>query len=187
MSRAAREGWRSRAVYKLEQIDARQRLFKAGQVCVDLGSCPGSWSQYAAGKIGPTGRVLAVDLAPMDPIDGVRFFRGDFTEASFRRQIVGAMDGGRADLVMSDLAPNITGRREVDQPRAMHLAEAALEFAGEVLERKARFLVKLFQGEGFDAFVDSARRRFGKVRIIKPAASRPESREMYLLAGSHGM
>lgn len=155
--------------------------------CVDLGSCPGSWSQYAAGKVGSTGRLLAVDLQPMDPIRGVRFLQGDFTEAATRKQIVAALDGARADLVMSDMAPNITGYRDVDQPRAMHLAEEALEFACEELERKGSFLVKLFQGEGFEAFVERTRKRFGRVRTIKPKASRPESREMYLLARNHGM
>ena len=128
-----------------------------------------------------------MDLQPMDPIRGVRFLQGDFTEAATRKQIVAALDGSRADLVMSDMAPNITGYREVDQPRAMHLAEEALEFACEELERKGSFLVKLFQGEGFEAFVERTRKRFGRVRTIKPKASRPESREMYLLARNHGM
>ena len=187
VSRAGREGWRSRSVYKLEQIDARARLFSKGMVCVDLGACPGGWSQYAAARIGSTGRVLAVDLQPMDPIRDVRFIQGDFTEADIRERVIGALDGSSPGLVMSDMAPNITGHRDVDQPRAMHLAEEALEFACEVLERKGSFLVKLFQGEGFEAFVKCTRKRFGSVRTIKPKASRPESREMYLLARNHGM
>ena len=187
VSRAGKEGWRSRSVYKLEQIDSRERLLRKGLVCVDLGACPGGWSQYAAGRVGSAGRVLAVDLQPMDPIRGVSFIQGDITEAATREQIVAALDGSRAGLVMSDMAPNITGYREVDQPRAMHLAEEALEFASEVLERRGSFLVKLFQGEGFEELVDRARRRFGRVRTIKPKASRPESREMYLLARNHGM
>ena len=187
VSRAAREGWRSRSVYKLEQIDARARMFGKGMVCVDLGACPGGWSQYAAAKIGSSGRVLAVDLKPMDPIPGVDFIQGDFTAAEIRKQLVSALGGERAGLVMSDMAHNITGYPAVDQPRAMHLAEQALEFSGEVLERKGSFLVKLFQGEGFEAFVAHTRKQFGSVRIIKPKASRPESREMYLLAGNHGM
>ena len=186
-SRASREGWRSRSVYKLEQIDMRARLFRKGMVCVDLGACPGGWSQYAALKTGSTGRVLAVDLKPMDPIRGVHFVQGDFTEADVREQLISALDGGRAGLVMSDMAPNITGYPEVDQPRMMHLAEEALEFACEVLEPEASLLVKLFQGEGFEAFVAGARKRFASVRTIKPKASRPESREMYLLARYHGM
>lgn len=156
-------------------------------VCVDLGACPGGWSQYAAARIASTGRLLAVDLQQMDPIPGVRFIQGDFTDSTVREQLVAALDGSQADLVMSDMAPNITGNRAVDQPRAMHLAEEALEFACEVLERKGSFLVKLFQGEGFEAFVSRTRERFGSVRIIKPKASRPESREMYLLARNHGM
>ena len=187
VSRAGREGWRSRSVYKLEQIDARGRLFRKGMVCVDLGACPGGWSQYAAAKIGSGGRVLAMDLKPMDPIAGVEFIQGDFTDADVREQLIGALKGERAGLVMSDMAPNITGHVAVDQPRAMRLAEEALEFAGEVLERKGSFLVKLFQGEGFEEFVGGTRKSFGSVRIVKPGASRPESREMYLLARNHGM
>ena len=187
MARAGAEGWRSRSVYKLEQIDARVRLFRKGLVCVDLGACPGGWSQYAAKKIGSAGWVLAVDLQPMDSIQGVRFIRGDFTDTKTRELVHAALDGSRVGLVMSDMAPNITGYPTVDQPRAMHLAEEALEFACEVLERKGSFLVKLFQGEGFEAFVRLARKRFGRVRTMKPTASRPESREMYLLARNHGM
>ena len=187
VARAGAEGWRSRSVYKLEQIDARVRLFRKGLVCVDLGACPGGWSQYAAKKIGSAGWVLAVDLQPMDSIQGVRFIRGDFTDTKTRELVHAALDGSRVGLVMSDMAPNITGYPTVDQPRAMHLAEEALEFACEVLERKGSFLVKLFQGEGFEAFVRLARKRFGRVRTMKPTASRPESREMYLLARNHGM
>ena len=187
VARAGREGWRSRSVFKLEQIDAGARLFRKGMVCVDLGACPGGWSQYAVGRIASTGCLLAVDLQQMDPIPGVHFIQGDFTDSTVREQLVGALDGSPAGLVMSDMAPNITGNRAVDQPRAMHLAEEALEFACEVLERKGCFLVKLFQGEGFEAFVSGTRKRFGSVRIIKPKASRRESREMYLLARNHGM
>lgn len=187
VARAGKDGWRSRSVYKLEQIDARERLFRKGLLCVDLGACPGGWSQYAAGKVGSTGRVLAVDLRPMNPIRGVQFLQGDFTEADIRAQVVAALDGERVGLVMSDMAPNITGYPAVDQPRAMALADAALEFACAVLRRRGGFLVKLFQGEGFEAFVGRARKRFGSVRTVKPKASRPESREMYLLARNHGM
>lgn len=187
VARAQREGWRSRAVYKLEQIDSRERLFRKGLVCVDLGACPGSWSQYAAARIGPDGRLLAVDLEPMDPIRGTRFIQGDFTEAPIREQVISALDGMEAGLVLSDMAPNITGYAAVDQPRAMHLADEALDFACEVLGRKGSFLVKLFQGEGFEPFVARAREHFARVRTIKPSASRPESREVYLLARNHGM
>ena len=156
-------------------------------VCVDLGACPGGWSQYAAARVGSGGRVLAVDLKPMDPIPGVSFIQGDFTEADTRERVISALVGSSAGLVMSDMAPNITGHPAVDQPRCMHLAEEALEFACETLERKGSFLVKLFQGEGFEAFVGRTRKRFGSVRTVKPKASRPESREMYLLARNHGM
>ena len=187
VARAAREGWRSRAVYKLQQIDARERLLRPGMVCVDLGACPGGWSQYAAAKTGSAGSVVAVDLEPMDPIPGVHFIRGDLARMEVRAQLITALDGAPARLVMSDMAPNITGHAAVDQPRAMSLAEEALEFACQVLQPNGRFLVKLFQGEGFEEFLGVARERFGSVRAIKPRASRPESREMYLLAGNHGM
>ena len=187
MARASREGWRSRAVYKLREIDAREGLLSPGSVCVDLGACPGGWSQYAAAKIAPTGRILALDREPMEPIRGVRFILGDFTLAPIRHRVLSALDGAPASLVMSDMAPNITGHPAVDQPRAMGLAEEALDFACEALGRRGNFLVKLFQGEGFEPFVGRVRERFESVRTIKPRASRPESREMYLLARNHGM
>ena len=141
---ASREGWRSRSVYKLEQVDSRVRLFRKGMVCVDLGACPGGWSQYAAAKIGSAGRLLAVDLKPMDPVPGVDFIQGDFTDADVREQLISALDGERAGLVMSDMAPNITGYPAVDQPRAMRLAEEALEFPGQTLPgRRLRGVCRL--------------------------------------------
>lgn len=187
VERAAREGWRSRAVFKLQQIQARERLLGPGVTCVDLGASPGGWSQYAAGIVGPTGRIWAVDLEPMEPISGVTFCQGDFGDPQTLALLRRAMGDSPIDLVMSDMSPNISGNRAVDQPRAMRLAEEALEFASNVLREGGDLLVKLFQGEGFEDFVDETRRGFGTVRTIKPRASRPESREMYLLARTYGM
>ena len=187
VERAAREGWRSRAVFKLEQIQSRADLLRAGMACVDLGASPGGWSQFAARIVGPTGRVWALDREPMDPIEGVTFIRGDFTDPQGLAALRAALGQTRIDLVMSDMAPNISGHRVVDQPRAMRLAEAALAFAAEVLGEGGGLLVKVFQGEGFEDFVAAAGRRFKTARVMKPRASRPESREMYVLARTYGM
>ena len=187
VQRAARERWRSRAVFKLEQIQAKERVLKPGFCCVDLGASPGGWSQFAAKLVGPAGRVLAVDLLPMAPIDGVEFIEGDFTAAETLARVTQALRSTQADIVMSDMAPNISGSRSVDQPRAIRLAEEALEFCGTALRPGGSFLVKLFQGEGFEAFVREVRSKFGKVRLIKPKASRPESREIYLLARNYAV
>jgi 23S rRNA (uridine2552-2'-O)-methyltransferase len=187
VERAAREGWRSRAVYKLEQIQAKERLLKAGTRCVDLGASPGGWSQYAARVTGPRGRVWAVDLLAMDPVPQVEFLQGDFTAAETLAALRGLLGDAAPDLVMSDMAPNISGNRPVDQARSMGLAEEALLFATEVLRPGGDFLVKLFQGEGFQPFVAQARGRFRAVRLLKPKASRPESREIYLVARNYGV
>ena len=187
MQRAAREHWRSRAVFKLEQIQAKARILKPRLRCVDLGAAPGGWSQLAAQIVGPKGRIVAVDLAPMAPIEGVEIIQGDFTAAQTLARIIEALGAAQADLVMSDVAPNITGSRAVDQPRAMNLAEEALDLCQSVLRPGGSFLVKLFQGEGFESFVETARRQFQSVRLIKPKASRPESREIYLLARNYGI
>jgi 23S rRNA (uridine2552-2'-O)-methyltransferase len=187
VQRAAREQWRSRAVFKLEQIQAKERILRPGMCCIDLGATPGGWSQYAAKVVGRTGRVLAVDLLPMAPIDGVEFFEGDFSGAATVGLVTAALEAAKADIVMSDMAPNISGSRSVDQPRAMRLAEQALDFCGTALKPGGTFLVKLFQGEGFEEFVREVRSQFGKVRLIKPKASRPESREIYLLARNYAV
>lgn len=186
VERAAREGWRSRAVFKLEEIQRREKLLRPGAVVVDLGASPGGWSQFAAPIVGRRGRVIAQDLLPMDPIAHVQFVPGDFTAPETAARLRELVGGRGADLVMSDMAPNISGNRAVDQPRSLGLAEEALLLAGEVLAPGGDFLVKLFQGEGFEAFVADARARFAKVRLIKPRASRPESREIYLAARRHG-
>jgi 23S rRNA (uridine2552-2'-O)-methyltransferase len=187
VERAVREGWRSRAVFKLDEINTREKLLKRGIVAVDLGSAPGAWSQYAARKIGPAGRLLAVDLLPMDAIPGVEFLLGDFTAPAVTAGLRAALGDRPVDLVMSDMAPNLSGYSAIDLPRHIGLADEVLLFADESLRRGGDLLVKLFQGEGFDEFVGNVRPKFQKTRLIKPAASRPESREIYLLARQHGM
>jgi 23S rRNA (uridine2552-2'-O)-methyltransferase len=187
VERAVKEGWRSRAVFKLAQIHEKERLLKPGMRVVDLGASPGGWSQYAARIVGSKGRIWAIDLLPMDPVPGVEFLLGDFTERETLDALKAAIGSEKADLVMSDMAPNISGTRAVDQPRSMGLAEEALWFATEVLAPGGSFVVKLFQGEGFPEFVQRAREEFRTVRLVKPKASRPESREIYMLARNYGM
>jgi len=187
VEQAARSGWRSRAVFKLEQINAKERILRPGVVCVDLGSSPGSWSQLAAKLVSPGGRVVAVDLLPMDPLPGVEFVLGDFTSPDTLTALRAALGDARPDLVMSDMAPNITGTRAIDQPRSLALLEEALAFADEVLKPGGALLLKAFQGEGIDDFVKMLGSRFAAVKRIKPKASRAESREIYLLARNHGM
>jgi 23S rRNA (uridine2552-2'-O)-methyltransferase len=182
--RQAREqGWRSRAVYKLKEIDARDHLLKAGMTVVDLGSAPGGWSQYAAQRVGRQGRVIAMDMLEMAPILNVEFVQGDFREKAGLRQLIEQLGaGGRADLVISDAAPNITGMPAVDQPQVMDLAELSLQVAREVLGPSGCFVVKLFQGQDFDRYVLAVRACFDKAAVRKPAASRPNSREVYVVA-----
>jgi 23S rRNA (uridine2552-2'-O)-methyltransferase len=187
VERAGREGWRSRAVFKLDEINAREKLIRRGMVCVDLGAAPGGWSQYAARKVGASGRILAVDLLPMDSIPGVELVTGDFMRPEVLAAVKSALGDRGADLVMSDMAPNLSGSNAIDQPRHLALAEEALLFAEESLNRGGDFLIKLFQGEGFDELVGRVRPKFAKTRLIKPKASRPESREIYLLARQHGI
>jgi 23S rRNA (uridine2552-2'-O)-methyltransferase len=187
VEQANRAGWRSRAVFKLQEIQAKERLLASGSVCVDLGAAPGSWSQLAARLVGATGRVVAVDLLPMEPIPGVDFIEGDFTTPETLqalRELIGAQ---AVDLVMSDMAPNISGNRAIDQPRTLALLDEALLFAREVLRPGGHFLAKAFQGEGIDGFTRELKGYFKLVKTLKPKASRPESREIYLLARSFGM
>lgn len=187
VEQAGRGGWRSRAVFKLEQIQAKERLLKPGTVCIDLGSAPGSWSQLAARLTAPGGRVIAVDLLPMEPIPSVEFLQGDFTTPETLAALRELIGGARVDLVMSDMAPNMSGQRAVDQPRTIALLEEALLFATAVLRPGGDLLIKAFQGEGIDALVRELKSRFQIVKTIKPKASRPESREIYLLARNFGM
>lgn len=182
VQRARREGWRSRAVFKLEQIDQKERFLRPGMVVVDLGSAPGGWSQYATAALKGRGRIIAVDLLPMDSLPDVEVIEGDFAEEAVFEQLLQAVGDDGADLVMSDMAPNISGTRAVDQPRSMYLVELALDMARRVLRRGGSFVCKVFQGEGFDEFVRDARNSFERVRVIKPKASRAGSREVYLVA-----
>lgn len=182
VARARQEGYRSRAVYKLAEIDRRDRLFRPGMRVVDLGAAPGGWSQYAADRVGPSGRVVSSDLLAMDPIPGVEIVTGDFREEVVLRQILDALGEDRADLVLSDIAPNLSGVDAVDQPRAIYLAELALDLAAGILKPNGAFLVKAFQGQGSDDFLRELRLRFRKISIRKPQASRSRSREVYVLA-----
>jgi 23S rRNA (uridine2552-2'-O)-methyltransferase len=182
VKRAQREGFRSRAVYKLDEIQQRDHIIRPGMTIVDLGAAPGGWSQYALGLVGRKGRIVAMDILPMAPLPGVEFVQGDFHDDAVLEQLLQAMQGQAIDLVMSDIAPNITGVDVVDQPRAMYLAELAVDFADKVLRPGGDLLVKLFQGEGFDALLRDLRSRYDKVVIRKPKASRSRSREVYALA-----
>lgn len=180
--KARAEGYRSRAAFKLQEIQAKDRVLARGQVVVDLGAAPGAWSQFATTAIGPAGRVVAVDLLPMDPLPGVEFIQGDFRDEALFEALLLRVGAGGADLVLSDMAPNMSGMRDVDQARSMELAELAVDFAGRVLRPGGSAVVKLFQGAGFTELLAVARRRFGTVKLRKPAASRPENREIYLVA-----
>jgi len=179
---AQKAGYRSRAVFKLLELQERSRFLRPGQVVVDLGAAPGGWSQIAVPLVGRKGAVIALDILPMDQLEGVDFIQGDFTEAAVHDELLAHLEGRGVDLVMSDMAPNISGLKAVDQPRAMYLAELALDFALSVLKPGGAFLVKVFQGEGFDDYLRQVRATFDKVVIRKPKASRPKSREVYLLA-----
>lgn len=181
--RAQAEGWRSRAVFKLEEADKKERLLRRGQVVLDLGAAPGAWSQYARGKVGAAGKVIASDILQMEPLPGVEFVLGDFREQSVVNQILGLTGERGVDVVLSDMAPNLSGMDVIDQPRAIYLSELALEMAGRVLKPGAGALIKVFQGAGFQELTVSARRQFKTVRFLKPAASRARSAEIYLLAG----
>ena len=185
VARARSEGWRSRAVYKLEQIDGKEKLLTPGMLVVDLGAAPGSWSQYVTEKLKGRVRVVALDLLDMDALPSVEFIQGDFREDEVLETLDAALGEARADLVISDMAPNISGNKSVDQPRSMYLAELALDFCERALRRGGDFVCKLFQGEGSDAFIAAARQRFKRVRVMKPDASRPGSREVYLVARNY--
>jgi 23S rRNA (uridine2552-2'-O)-methyltransferase len=187
VKRAAAEGWRSRAVFKLAQIQESERLLRPGTRLVDLGAAPGGWSQYAARIVGGKSRIVATDILPMDAIPGVEFVQGDFREEAVVSQVLQCVGADKVDLVLSDMAPNMSGIDAVDQPRSMHLAELALEFADQVLAPGGDVLVKLFQGAGFEQIIKDARRRYGRVLTKKPKASRTRSPEIYLLARQFGM
>jgi 23S rRNA (uridine2552-2'-O)-methyltransferase len=182
VQRAQREGYRSRACYKLLELQERGRLIRPGMTVVDLGSAPGGWSQVAAELAGDRGRVVASDILPMDSLAGVTFIQGDFTEDAVFEAICAELEGKGADVVLSDMAPNMSGLAAVDQPRAMLLAELALDLALRMLRPGGAFACKVFQGEGFEALLADARAGFERVQTRKPAASRSRSREVYLVA-----
>ena len=182
VQRAKERGYRSRACFKLLEIQDKDRLFRPGMTVVDLGAAPGGWSQVAAELVGHQGRVLASDILPMDSLAGVEFVLGDFTEQAVYDRILACLGGHRVDLVISDMAPNMSGMNAVDQPRSMYLVELALDFARQTLKPGGAFLTKVFQGEGFDELQRELKHSFERVQTRKPAASRPRSREQYQLA-----
>jgi len=185
--RAQQEGLRSRAVYKLMEIDERDHLLRAGMTVVDLGAAPGGWAEYAAHRVGERGRVFALDILPMDALADVTFIQGDFHEQAVVDRLLAVLEGRPVDLVMSDMAPNISGMKAVDQPRAMYLCELALDLARQILAPGGDLLMKAFQGEGFDALLRDLRGSFERVVTRKPKASRPRSPEVYLLARNYNV
>ncbi len=185
VQRAQKEGYRSRACYKLLEIQEKDRLIRPGMTVIDLGAAPGGWSQVAGRLVGSKGRVIASDILPMDTLENVEIIQGDFTEDAVFEAILAAVGGAPVDLVISDMAPNMSGMTSVDQPRSMYLVELALELARRVLRPGGSFLSKVFQGEGFDELLRDARTSFEKVLTRKPRASRPRSREVYLLARNY--
>lgn len=182
VQRAQKEGYRSRACYKLIELNEKDRLLRPGMMVVDLGSAPGGWSQVAAGIVGVKGRVIATDILPMDTLEDVDFIQGDFTEEAVFDALLEAIGDEPVDLVMSDMAPNMSGMTAVDQPRAMYLVELAVDMASRVLAPKGAFVAKVFQGEGFDELFRSLREQYQTVLTRKPDASRPRSREVYIVA-----
>jgi 23S rRNA (uridine2552-2'-O)-methyltransferase len=182
VKRAQAEGWRSRAVFKLEELLERDRLLKPGMVIVDLGAAPGGWSQMVRERLGDAGRLVALDILPMQGITGVEFIEGDFRDEAVVQRLEATLGGVKADLVLSDMAPNMSGVDEVDQARAMDLAELAQEFAGAHLKPGGAFLTKLFQGRGFDEYLKNLRKAYERVSMRKPKASRARSPEVYALA-----
>ncbi|MAM81441.1 MAG: 23S rRNA methyltransferase [Gammaproteobacteria bacterium] len=182
VQRARRDGYRSRACYKLMEIDDKHQILRSGITVVDLGAAPGSWSQLAAKRIGPAGSIIAIDILDMVPMPGVKLIKGDFTADSTLENLMRHLSGEEVDLVISDMAPNLSGMREIDQPRAMYLAELALESASRMLRPGGALLVKCFEGEGITQFRQVLSRAFKQLFNLKPKASRPKSREIYVLA-----
>ena len=182
VKQAQKDGYRSRASYKLLEIQEKDRLIRPGMSVIDLGAAPGGWSQVTSRLIGGQGRLIASDILEMDSIPDVTFIQGDFTQDEVLQQILQAVGDSHVDLVISDMAPNMSGVRAADQPRAMYLCELALDLAGRVLRPGGDFLIKIFQGEGFDQYHKQAREMFDKVQMRKPLSSRDRSREQYLLA-----
>jgi len=186
VKRAQVDGYRSRASYKLLELIDKDKLIKPGMTVMDLGSAPGSWSQVVAPLVGPEGRVIASDILPMSEVAKVEFIQGDFTEETVVEQLLAALNGAKVDLVLSDMAPNISGINAADQASSIYLAELALEMARHVLKPKGNFVAKAFHGEGYDEFLKAVRSSFDKVAIRKPDASRARSREVYIVAKGFG-
>lgn len=182
VKRAQQEGYRSRAAYKLLEIQAKDKLLKPGMVVVDLGAAPGGWSQVAVKLVGKKGKVIALDILPMDAVEGVEFIEGDFRETEVLEALKARLQGTPVDLILSDMAPNMSGMTGVDQPRMMYLAELTLELVQLVLKPSGNLLIKMFQGEGFDQFLLNLRKEFKEITVRKPEASRSRSAEVYLLA-----
>lgn len=182
VKRAHKDGYRARAAYKLLEINDKYKLLRPGMTVVDLGAAPGSWSQIAGKIVGSSGLVIASDILPMDVLPDVTFLQGDFREQAVFEALLGTLNGRPVDLVISDMAPNTSGNPAVDQPRMMYLCELALDFALKVLDVRGQFLVKAFQGEGYDALRKAILAEFSELKSVKPEASRARSREMYLLA-----
>ena len=182
VKKAQKEGYRCRAVYKLIEIIDNNKIITKGDRVIDLGAAPGGWSQVAAKIVGQNGQVIASDILPIEPILGVDFLQGDFTELLVYEELLSLTKDQKMHTVLSDMAPNMSGQLSVDQPKSMHLAELALDMAIKTLTPNGHFVVKVFQGDGFDAYVQITRQTFNKVSIKKPKASRPRSKEVYLLA-----
>ena len=182
VKKAQKEGYRSRAVFKLIEIIDKKHIIKKGDKVLDLGAAPGGWSQVASKIVGQTGQVIASDILPIEEISGVDFLQGDFTESSVYEKLLNMTKGQKINTILSDMAPNMSGQLSVDQPKSMNLAELSLDMAIKTLIPNGHFVVKVFQGEGFDAYVQIARQTFKKVVIKNPRASRARSKEVYLLA-----
>jgi len=182
VKQSQKDGYRSRAVYKLKEIDEKDKLLKPGSVVIDLGAAPGSWCEYVVRRIKGNGRIIALDILPMDPMDGVEIITGDFLEDDIFNELLNTLGSDKPDLVICDMAPNMSGQQAVDIPRAMYMAELALDLSRQVLKPGGGLLVKLFQGEGFDGYVKQMREHFSRVVMRKPRASRARSKEVYGLA-----
>jgi 23S rRNA (uridine2552-2'-O)-methyltransferase len=187
VQRARKEGWRARSCFKLMEMADKDGLLRPGQRVLDLGAAPGGWSQVAAARVGERGRVIASDILDMEPVPGVSFLQGDFREEDVYQRLLGELDDGRVDLVLSDMSPNISGHAAIDQPRVMGLAELALDMARTVLAPEGQCLIKVFQGEGFDEFRQAMKASFRTVKSRKPEASRARSPEVYLLGSGREM
>jgi 23S rRNA (uridine2552-2'-O)-methyltransferase len=187
VKRAHAEGYRSRAIYKLKEVDEKEKLFKPGMTVIDLGAAPGGWTQYVSNKLDGHGTIIALDLLPMDALAGVHFILGDFREEIVLQQLMTLIPERSVDVLLSDMAPNMSGNIAVDIPRAMYLAELAFDFGHKVLKPGGALLMKIFHGTGFDDLIKQARLQFERVVIRKPSASRARSRETYLLAKGYNL